>query len=138
MPEALFPPPSTVWRVALPLPLPRLFDYLPPQPGAGEPIDPGAETGDPVGCRVRVPFGRRELIGVVVELGMPEPGTDPAAGAEEVQRLSVLLAAVRREAERDLDARTPPESAGCWSPRAAANGGGGGAFQAHPVALDLE
>lgn len=79
MPEALFPPPSTVWRVALPLPLPRLFDYLPPQPGAGEPIDPGAETGDPVGCRVRVPFGRRELIGVVVELGAPEPGTDPAA-----------------------------------------------------------
>ncbi|ALN88195.1 primosomal protein N' [Lysobacter capsici] len=71
MPEALFPPPSTVWRVALPLPLPRLFDYLPP-------AEPSA-AGDPVGCRVRVPFGRRELIGVVVEVGPPEAGTDPAA-----------------------------------------------------------
>ncbi|KHL51291.1 primosome assembly protein PriA, partial [Xanthomonas cannabis pv. cannabis] len=49
-------------RVALPVPLPQLFDYLPPAdvPGA----DPAR-----VGCRLRVPFGSRELIGVVVEIG---------------------------------------------------------------------
>ncbi|WP_159252322.1 primosomal protein N' [Xanthomonas phaseoli] len=56
--------PSTVatLRVALPVPLPQLFDYLPPT---------DAPLTDParVGCRVRVPFGPRELVGVVVEIG---------------------------------------------------------------------
>ncbi|TQT84220.1 primosomal protein N', partial [Xanthomonas perforans] len=49
-------------RVALPVPLPQLFDYLPPT---------DAPLTDParVGCRVRVPFGPRELVGVVVEIG---------------------------------------------------------------------
>ncbi len=51
-------------RVALPVPLPRLFDYLPP---------PGAAPAEPVGCRVRVPFGSRELVGVVVEPGEADP-----------------------------------------------------------------
>ncbi|ATS22690.1 primosome assembly protein PriA [Xanthomonas phaseoli pv. phaseoli] len=55
--------PSTVatLRVALPVPLPQLFDYLPPT---------DAPLTDParVGCRVRVPFGPRELVGVVVEI----------------------------------------------------------------------
>ena len=46
-----------VLRVALPLPLPTLFDYLPP--AAGEPR---------VGSRVLVPFGRRNLVGVVVTI----------------------------------------------------------------------
>ncbi|MBV6813066.1 primosomal protein N' [Xanthomonas campestris pv. passiflorae] len=56
--------PSTVatLRVALPVPLPQLFDYLPPT---------DAPLTDParVGFRVRVPFGPRELVGVVVEIG---------------------------------------------------------------------
>ncbi|MCC8446070.1 hypothetical protein, partial [Xanthomonas translucens] len=51
------PSPATTLRVALPLPLPQLFDYLPP-PGAG------AGAGD-IGRRLRVPFGNRELSGVV-------------------------------------------------------------------------
>ncbi|ATS33847.1 primosomal protein N' [Xanthomonas phaseoli pv. phaseoli] len=55
--------PSTVatLRVALPVPLPQLFDYLPPT---------DAPLTDParVGCRVRVPFGPRELVGAVVEI----------------------------------------------------------------------
>ena len=52
---------APVLRVALPVPLPRLFDYLPPAGhGAG---------ADDVGRRVRVPFGSRELVGVVVETG---------------------------------------------------------------------
>lgn len=55
-------PPDTALRIALPVPLPRLFDYLPP---AGEPPDASW-----IGRRVRVPFGRgdRAQIGVVVDL----------------------------------------------------------------------
>ncbi|MDP3417219.1 hypothetical protein, partial [Falsiroseomonas sp.] len=49
--------PSNALRVALPVPLPRLFDYAPPARAA---IDPGW-----IGCRVRVPFGRSTAIGVV-------------------------------------------------------------------------
>src|SRR3546814_7203816 len=46
-----------VLRVALPVPLPTLFDYLPPAAG---------EAG--VGSRVLVPFGRNKLVGVVVAI----------------------------------------------------------------------
>src|SRR6218665_3599466 len=48
-------------HVALPVPLPRRFDYLPP-------LGHAAGEGD-VGRRVRVPFGPRELCGVVVGIG---------------------------------------------------------------------
>ncbi len=77
MPEASFPPPF-VWRVALPLPLPRLFDYRPP-------AEPG--EGDPVGCRVRVPFGKRELVGVVAQTGPAAAETDPAGLKQALDRL---------------------------------------------------
>lgn len=60
MPDAPMPA-SPVWRLALPLPLPRLFDYLPP-------VGEAASAGD-VGSRVRVPFGSRELVGVIAEVG---------------------------------------------------------------------
>ncbi|MCW2002617.1 primosomal protein N' (replication factor Y) [Xanthomonas arboricola] len=60
--------PVTTLRVALPVPLPQLFDYLPPQ-------DTDVDGPDRVGCRVRVPFGPRELIGVVVERGQ-QPSTE--------------------------------------------------------------
>ena len=50
---------APILRVALPTPLRRLFDYR--SPGA-----PGPERIEP-GMRVRVPFGRRRLIGVVME-----------------------------------------------------------------------
>ena len=61
------PLPPDILRVALPVPLPREFDYLPP---AGQAAGP-----DWLGCRVRVPFGRGggEQVGVVV-------GTGPASG----------------------------------------------------------
>ncbi|HYM86926.1 MAG TPA: primosomal protein N', partial [Pseudoxanthomonas sp.] len=55
-------PPETVLQVALPVPLPRGFDYLPP---AGH--SPGPED---VGKRVQVPFGSRQLTGVVVGIGI--------------------------------------------------------------------
>ena len=49
-------------QIVLPLPLPQWFDYLPP-PGHS----PGA---DDIGKRVRVPFGSREMTGVVAGIGM--------------------------------------------------------------------
>ncbi|HRO26621.1 MAG TPA: primosomal protein N' [Luteimonas sp.] len=58
-------PASNVFQVALPLPLPRLFDYASP---AGT-----AMPEDAVGRRVRVPFGPRELVGVVASAGPPAP-----------------------------------------------------------------
>jgi primosomal protein N' (replication factor Y) (superfamily II helicase) len=79
--------PPTVLRVALPVPRPGLFDYL---PDASAPADAGW-----IGCRVRVPFGRRELIGVVAEIG-------PAA------------AATLRPIEARLDAR-PLFDAELWA-----------------------
>jgi primosomal protein N' (replication factor Y) len=56
-------------RIALPVPLPQLFDYQPPD---GSPSPTAAD----VGRRVRVPFGTRELVGVVEGVGQVE---DPAA-----------------------------------------------------------
>jgi primosomal protein N' (replication factor Y) len=46
-----------VLRVALPVPLPTLFDYLPPAAGSAS-----------VGSRVLVPFGRGRRVGVVVAI----------------------------------------------------------------------
>jgi len=48
-----------ILRVAVRAPLPRLFDYLPPD-SAGPAVRPG--------CRVRVPFGRRRVTALVLEL----------------------------------------------------------------------
>ncbi len=47
--------PSQTVQVALPVPLRREFDYRLPDPG-GRPC---------IGARVRVPFGRRQLVGVI-------------------------------------------------------------------------
>jgi primosomal protein N' (replication factor Y) len=46
-------------RVAIPSPLRRSFDYLIP--------DSFAESPPQRGCRVRVPFGKREVVGLVIE-----------------------------------------------------------------------
>ena len=48
-----------VLRVALDTPLRRLFDYLPPAPAGAVPLPA-------VGARVRVPFGRQRLVGLVL------------------------------------------------------------------------
>jgi primosomal protein N' (replication factor Y) (superfamily II helicase) len=53
-------------RVAVPVPLADAFDYLAPEPLP------------PVGSRVRVPFGRRERIGIVLE----HPATSSLAPAK--------------------------------------------------------
>src|ERR1700692_2419979 len=48
-----------ILQIALDTPLRRVFDYRPPAHFEG----PGAP---PLGVRVRVPFGRRQLIGILV------------------------------------------------------------------------
>ncbi|MEI2796131.1 primosomal protein N' [Pseudoxanthomonas sp. F11] len=62
-------PPDRALQVALPVPLPRLFDYLPP-------VGHAASAGD-VGKRVSVMFGNRALTGFVAGVGPPgDPGLD--------------------------------------------------------------
>ena len=52
--------PEMLLTVAVPVPLPRSFDYLPPE---GLMVDPSW-----VGRRVRVPFGRGEQVGLVIDV----------------------------------------------------------------------
>lgn len=72
--------PDSVLRVALPVPLPRLFDYRPPADGPGD-----------VGCRVRVPFGSRSLVGVIAEIGPADPGLAELREAEALLDPQPLL-----------------------------------------------
>ncbi len=80
--------PACVFRVALDTPLKRLFDYLPPE-STLFPAGDVAATAAPVeasiepGMRVRVPFGRQKLVGIVME----------AAASSElpVERLKPIL-----------------------------------------------
>jgi primosomal protein N' (replication factor Y) (superfamily II helicase) len=51
-----------ILQIALDTPLRRVFDYLPPAEFAGQ----GAHEAPPLGVRVRVPFGRRQLVGILV------------------------------------------------------------------------
>ncbi|MFV0476737.1 MAG: primosomal protein N' [Parahaliea sp.] len=50
----------SILRLAVPSPLHRLFDYLPP-----EEASPEALASLTAGCRLRVPFGSRDVIGVL-------------------------------------------------------------------------
>src|ERR1700733_1672643 len=80
--------PPGVFRVALDTPLKRLFDYFPPE-STLFPAGDVAATAAPVeasiepGMRVRVPFGRQKLVGIVME----------AAASSElpIERLKPLL-----------------------------------------------
>src|SRR5271168_4431392 len=60
-PQELWTKGSMILQVALDTPLRRVFDYLLP---AGVPE--AAETRPRLGVRVRVPFGRQRLIGILV------------------------------------------------------------------------
>jgi primosomal protein N' (replication factor Y) len=73
---------AAVLRVALDTPVRRLFDYLPPSGGL-----PAR-----VGVRVRVPFGRRRLVGIVVALtpGSELPRERLRAALEVLDRQPVL------------------------------------------------
>ena len=52
--------PDAILRLALPSPLRRLFDYRAPAGVVRAQLQPG--------MRVRVPFGRREMIGILIEV----------------------------------------------------------------------
>ena len=52
--------PDAILRLALPSPLRRLFDYRAPAGVLRAQLQPG--------MRLRVPFGRREMIGILVEV----------------------------------------------------------------------
>ena len=52
--------PDAILRLALPSPLRRLFDYRAPAGVLRTQLHPG--------MRLRVPFGRREMIGILVEI----------------------------------------------------------------------
>ena len=68
-------PAAVTARVVVPVPLPRPFDYLPPS-GARLP---------PVGSRVLVPFGRRQLVGIVIDHGSPP--SDPSVKLKPIARV---------------------------------------------------
>jgi primosomal protein N' (replication factor Y) len=65
-------------KVALPVPLPGLFDYLPP---SGQSVGP-----DWIGCRVEVPFGPRQLIGWVSAIAAPNEFASPPGSLKSVIR----------------------------------------------------
>ena len=67
---------ARIYQVAVPAPLYRIFDYLAPE---DQPQAP------PPGVRVRVPFGRREAVGVL--LGVAQTSTLPRARLKRVQRV---------------------------------------------------
>lgn len=69
-------PPFPVFHVALPVPLPRLFDYLP---------RPGHVASDrDIGKRVKVLFGHRPLVGFIAGSG---PATDPDLALRPVEAM---------------------------------------------------
>ena len=61
-------------QVAVPVPLPQLFDYLPPEQG----------PTPAKGSRVKIPFGRRSLVGLVV-------GHGPAETEHSLKPISAVL-----------------------------------------------
>jgi primosomal protein N' (replication factor Y) len=98
MTQPLFAAPvERIVRVALPVPVDDLFDYaVPPQ---------FAATATP-GCRVRVSFSGRSLVGVIVEPGEPGNFTgklrpiDAVLDAEPV--LSETMLGILREEAREI------------------------------------
>ncbi|WP_318245647.1 primosomal protein N' [Microbulbifer agarilyticus] len=60
--------PSVILRLAVPVPLRRLFDYLPPAGANPAHLQPGQ--------RFQVPFGKRDLVAVLVEVAAESPHTE--------------------------------------------------------------
>jgi primosomal protein N' (replication factor Y) len=96
-PDSLFTAGGGVARVALPVPVDELFEYTIPASRAAA-IRPG--------CRVRVRFGGRTLVGVVVEradrAGYPGRLRAIEAAIDEAPVISGELLDVLREAARDV------------------------------------
>ena len=73
---------QTYLRVAVPVPLRRLFDYLPPAGVAADSLV--------AGLRVRVPFGKKMLIGILVERHHEKPAFRLKPVAEVLERKPLL------------------------------------------------
>ncbi len=62
----------SILKIALDAPLDQCFDYRWPNPGSAGNVDDAGDTGDTpqpqIGQLVRVPFGRREVTGLIVAL----------------------------------------------------------------------
>ncbi len=86
---------TAILRIAVPSPLRQLFDYLPPVGLPPADLSPDAIQRLPVGVRVRVPFGRRELVGILVEV-LPAS----AAGVAQLKPALEIL---------DTEPALPPE-----------------------------
>ncbi len=67
-----------VVRVAIPVPLPQLFDYLPPGDTGTHAIAPGS--------RILVPFGRSQRVGIVIETA-----NDTALAPAKLKKAIALL-----------------------------------------------
>ena len=78
-----------ILKVALNLPLQRLFDYLPPELGSDSPLQPG--------LRVRVPFGSGTKMGVIV--GRDNHSEIPLA---KLKRITSVLDETPSCSEHDL------------------------------------
>jgi primosomal protein N' (replication factor Y) len=66
-----------ILRIAVPCPLPKLFDYRATQTGLTDKL---------VGCRVRIPFGNRKLVGVILEVG-----DESSMSAEKLRTVDAIL-----------------------------------------------
>ncbi len=73
-------------RVALDTPLRRLFDYLPPDPAESGLVVGGVAIAPAPGLRIAVPFGRRRLIGLIVDADVPSE-----LAADKLRRAFELL-----------------------------------------------
>lgn len=69
---------NPILKIAVDTPVATLFDYLPPAEGDPEAIQPG--------IRLKVPFGRRQLVGVVANVVQ-----EPAIAAHRLRRASAML-----------------------------------------------
>ncbi len=77
-------PEKIILSIALPIPVDRLFDYLPPSTLNIEQLSPG--------MRVRVPFGKSSKIGILIEIkNSSESPLDKLKHAEEILDSSALL-----------------------------------------------
>ena len=76
-------PPCTILRIAVPVPLHRFYDYL---------LPPDAVSNQLLlGIRIKVPFGKREVIGILVEISttsdVPHSKLKPATEIIDTQPL---------------------------------------------------
>ena len=86
---------TDILQVALPVPLPRTFDYLP--------VNPKWEAA--LGARVLVPFGKRKLVGVVV---------GRSAGSELPRSRLISISEVLDDGEAILDRHLLELLQWCW------------------------